>query len=982
MKWIAFYDTLFGNAVAELFLNKNFASTHNPSLSIIDDSGYDYYQHLLIDSASISVFSGQSFYTKTARMIYNGLQEYSIVNETYENLKNPLTTQQSSEETSDSENPSYSGTGNTSSDDQNNATCYSYWTDDSYLSYAVINITGPGENGTTTVLYQNTSYTIRSSGSFINKSWVNITLNASYINAGQINCNITVYDVAGGSNSTLIQFNVSDNTSPCFISVINEPNTDAGLDPNVQINITVNITEYANLSDVVLQYRNSSQPEWNTTNMSETGNNSYNYNYSANFTPTTEEVWQYRIFANDSEGNSYTTNITNLTVYYDWTWEHSPATFGMVPGGPLAENITLGNITINNTGDKPLNFTITSNWDNEDQIFFNNTAEGYSGFSFNLSPGSATNISVKVTAKSTERDDDLIITINALNSSASPDDNTTTATIISYSSGPFLLVIITEYPSSVTQGDIEITLKAQVQNKGNETATNTWLAWVLPSGWAVTSGSQNNTIDLIVDDIAQMQITVSIGNSAPTGTKTLTARAGCSENKTGSDATSTVVIAESGGDGDGDGDGYTPSQVAEMIIETILKGEETLSSLEAFEIVRGYNDSFPVTVKNTLYENATLYNVSMSVTGYLSQYLQVSPEIIDEILYNETKEFNVTITSPVYMKKGTYQLNITISGKIVGHLLEMNLTDNRFVTLIIHEVSVGEANNSIAEATELIDDLATAGFQITKISRLLEDAQNAFDDHDYESAKVFCEEIKTIKEKAILASNLIQQIADLIENDASSRPMDETQTILNLAIAAFEREDYEIAFERANNAMAAFSLEVKEFDILVFFFTYWWVILIGIVVATVAGIVLYRKMTIATITQKIRNLGREDNNIRKLIVQAQKNRFGDKKISAGEYQRVVTRHRKRLIEIKGAMTKLRHKRVRLLKTVELLRDLDRENIEIMDLVKGLQEDYFKNRTIVKSDYADQTKLYNERLAEIEGERLTLEMMQAKGENKL
>lgn len=781
MKWIAFYDTSLGDAVAELFLDKSFATTNNPSMSISDESAYEYYRHLIIDSTQTQVSSGSSFYTKTARMIYNGLQEYSIVNETYENLLNPLTTQQSSEETSDSENPSYSGTGNTSSDDQNNATCYSYWTDDSFLDYAAINITGPGGNGSTTVLYQNTSYTIRSSSSFTNRSWVNKSLNSSVLNAGQINCNITVYDVAGRSNSTVIQFNVSDNTSPCFDSVNNVPGTNADLDPTIQVNITANFTEYSNVSAVVLQYRNSSQSEWTNTSMNLSWNNSYNYNYSANFTPTTENVWQYRIYANDTSGNSNYSDITNLSVYYDWTWEHSLASFGIV-SGLLATNITLGNIRINNTGDMSLSFKITSNWDDKDQIFFNDTAEGYSGFSFNLSSGDSTNVSVNITAKSTERSDDLTITINALNISASPDDNTSTATIVSYASGPFLLVTITQYPSSVTQEETGIALTAQVQNKGNETATNPWLAWNLPSGWTVTSGSLNNTVEnLLVDEIAYNLVIVSIGSSASTGSKTLTASAGCSENKTGSDSVSVVVIAKSNGGnggGGGPGGGYTTQQVT-TIIETIIRGEKTLSSLEAFEIVRGYNDSFPVTVKNILVENANLYNVSMSVTGYLSQYLQVSPEMFDEILYNETKEFNVTIISPTYMKKGTYQLNISITGEIIGHLLEMNLTDNRFVTLVIHEVSKEEANSSIVEASWFIDDLSNVGFKTTKISRVLKSALEALEDHDYESAKELCDGIETMKENAFLAYDLINQIKNSIENNPS-RSLNETQAILNL----------------------------------------------------------------------------------------------------------------------------------------------------------------------------------------------------------
>ena len=403
-------------------------------------------------------------------------------------------------------------------------------------------------------------------------------------------------------------------------------------------------------------------------------------------------------------------------------------------------------------------------------------------------------------------------------------------------------------------------------------------------------------------------------------------------------------------------------------------------SLEAFELVRGYNDSFPVTVKNILVENANLFNVSMSVTGYLSQYLQINPEIFDEIPYNETKQFNVTIISPTYMKKGTYQLNISITGDIIGHLLEMNFTDNRFVTLVIHEVSREEANSSIMEASWFIDDLSNAGFKTTKISRILEDAQEALEDHDYESAKELCDGIETMKENAFLANDLINQVKNSIENNPS-RSFNETQAILNLAIAAFEREDYETAFLRAQDAMKAMELETREFDLAVFIFSYWWAILSSVIVATVVGVFLYQRIMVATITRRIRDLGREEENIGKLMVEAQKKRFDEKTISSGDYRRIMNRHQKRLTEIKSLGTKLRHKRVRLLKKGEILKDLDGESSSIMDLIKSLQENYFKKHVITKNAYDGHMKSYNERLAEIEDERLTLETMLAKGEKK-
>jgi hypothetical protein len=206
MTWIAFYNSMMADGAAEIFLNRSFAVTNIPSMEIFDLSSYELYRHLIISSQT-SVPAGSGFYTKTARMFYNGLQGFQPVNDTYNLLLNPLSASLGPETTSDSSPPSYSSTGNLSSNDSSNATVFSYWTDDSYLDYAIINITGNGVNGSGTSLYFNSSYQIRDGTSFLNESWVNATLAPGQFNAGEIRANITVFDVSGKSNSTIIQFN-------------------------------------------------------------------------------------------------------------------------------------------------------------------------------------------------------------------------------------------------------------------------------------------------------------------------------------------------------------------------------------------------------------------------------------------------------------------------------------------------------------------------------------------------------------------------------------------------------------------------------------------------------------------------------------------------------------------------------------------------------------------------------------------------------
>jgi len=118
-----------------------------------------------------------------------------------------------------------------------------------------------------------------------------------------------------------------------------------------------------------------------------------------------------------------------------------------------------------------------------------------------------------------------------------------------------------------------------------------------------------------------------------------------------------------------------------------------------------------------------------------------------------------------------------------------------------------------------------------------------------------------------------------------------------------------------------------------------------------------------------------------LIIDAQKKHFDEKTLSTKEYRQINKQHQKKLSEIKKLIAKLRHKRVKLMRSKDSLKDLDEENEEIIKIIKNLQKDYFQNHKITKKNYSDQLKSYYERISEIEAERFTLELMLAKGEKK-
>jgi hypothetical protein len=64
----------------------------------------------------------------------------------------------------------------------------------------------------------------------------------------------------------------------------------------------------------------------------------------------------------------------------------------------------------------------------------------------------------------------------------------------------------------------------------------------------------------------------------------------------------------------------------------------------------------------------------------------------------------------------------------------------------------------------------------------------------------------------------------------------------------------------------------------------------------------------------------------------------------------------------------------LLEPKEVIKSLNEENKEVIKIIKKLQEEYFNRRKITKKTYDQQIEMLNERLAEIEDERLKLEVL--------
>jgi len=868
---------------------------------------------------------------------------------------------------------SYNNTPLTPNDNQNVA-CYSHWNDTLGLSYAIIE-----ENATGSFV----NHTIALSGT---DDWGNYTINASTLEPGTVQCRAYANDTSGNLNLTSAWIFTVNDVAPPIMNISYTPNTADALDPGVLINISANVSDNVAVSVVKLQYKNSSDGSWNNYTMIKSG-----ATYYGNFTPTNADNYTFKVWANDSAGNINISSSTTVEVKYDTTWIVTPSSFSTV-SALLNENASLGTMLINVTGEYGLGFDLSYSPATV-SVYYNDTEP------FNLSSGVSKSILVTATAPSTESTTTIAIKIDAVNSSASPNFTYVNGTLIAYTDGPYLYVTIPTYPSSATQGDT-INISAQVKNIGSKDATGVWLKLSLPEDWTNSTGLNKSIGFLGVGETATHAMTATLGSSTAAGTIILNASSGCNEGKNASASVSVTVnstevvaeetVAEVITGGGGGGGGTIPAKPS---LNKIIAGEELFETEETFELVRGFSNSFPIKVTN-VFEEANLYNVSLSVEGYLSQYLKISPILISKINSGQSKEFTITITSPTYMKRGTYPLEFTITGNVVGvkisklpdnttikSYIKKELIEKRLVTLIIHEVSKEEAVINLGQAEKDLNDMLEAGFPVTKVNELLDKARVALKNKDYKTIKDIGEQIKEIRKNVFAANSLIKEVKAKIRlSEERGINVDEAKKLLNLAIAAFEREGFETAAKRAKDAQLTHLLLSKgRFNILWLLKNYWHLVLMSIIILSVSCIIVNKRLALTRIERKLEDLSNEEVTIDGLMKELQEKTFRKKEVSTTEYHKQMYNYEKRLSDIKKLRTNLISKRSGIIKISNEIERLKEEDREFIERTKKVQDAYYNKQTITSKSYKRSIEEYNLRRVEIEKAIAVLETKLTKRE---
>ena len=974
VKWLALTKTTDANGLAMVVVNNSSTRTISQSAFYAGDVSANYLFNRSLYNGTMA--TTDYFYSRNAYLIYDP-NDLELVNDTYTAFANPVSSSFGGEEQFSVSPPNYTNANYTpypSPNDTDNVTCFSFWE-------SLVNLFNY------TVSFNSSNYSINVTQSLSSQTtWVNFTANSTDLQAGNASCNITVYDGLGNSNYTFINFTVGDRKAPLFTSIANSPSATADLDPNVTINVSVNLTEFTNVSTVILYFNSTANATAVNITMNASSEGPHWFVYNASFTPYEEATYTYWIFANDTLGNSNNSTNTSLSVSYDWTWVHAPSTFDTVSAN-LSTNVSLVNLSINATGDRNITIKITSNFYDKTKIFYNGTAEG-TGYTFTANTSQPVYIEVNGTTRNTETNDQITITLTAQNSSASPAANNTTGTMLSLAGGPFLYMDFTSVPAAVVQGNSSVPITGRVTNYGNETATLVVFTWSLPSGWSIVSGSSSETFITIAPGASESStITASVSSTATTGNQVVTISTTSTENKNGS-ATATVLVVETGGGtsggttgstgGGGGGGGGTSQIVTTPVapkpkpVETQLTTEQKsqlFSTLESYELVRGKDSTFTLNITNPL--SSDIDNVTIAVSGYLYQYLKLDPPFIERIPAGQSRTVTIFIEAPTYFTEGTFTLNFDIGGISVSQsgntITTTEVKEKRTVELRILEMGRPDAAILMSEATSIRNQLMSEGLFHGEVEKLYETALSSYGDDRFGSLKAALDKIRDLKASGLAAKQQLAEFADKLSRaEAEDFPVEQSSRLYLLSLSAFERGDYANAMLRLGEAELTYALETREtFSLTLFINKYAAQIAMGAVLLAAVSLILFVDVRFWMMDNELSQLTSEEAIVLGLMKEVQGDYFERGKMSTSEYSSSVEQYEARLGKIVERKVELETLKKNYFNFKGRQARLGAEKARLEELIKQLQRDYLETGKVETHIYENRMKSYVTRLSEVE-----------------
>ncbi|MBI2057244.1 hypothetical protein HYT91_03245, partial [Candidatus Pacearchaeota archaeon] len=772
------------------------------------------------------------------------------------------------------------------------------------------------------------------------------------------------------------------------------------LDPNVLINVTVNISDSdSNFDSAILQWKNTSADWGNATNVTmrnSTAKGTYTI-LNASFTPTYEANYSFRIWANDTPGSSATSNVTNVSVFWDCTWT---ATSDLGSTAGWDENKRIGNIILNNTGDSShstgcsLDFRLTYDLP-EGRIYFDNIYYKPSS-TITLTPGNNKNVSVNASFLSETKSEDVIISTNELLSRTNVSQRNTTATVVSNQAGPYLFQKITSNPESVYLTAGNFSLEGYVRNlmgsttvNANNTAYNVTFNWTLPSGITNVSGTFKTNFTNITDsDLHYNNINASFSSLASTtsGVKTFYIYA-TGVNRTGSaiaeadgttllkksvnitflcyNVSDSVCVTSCGSSNDPDCTTSSPTSSSSGVSGggggnvgplTILG-----KSAAEYELVRGKEQSFELEIKNQYLGD--LENLKISVTGIDSKLIEISPSEINRIKGGSSKYLTIKIIAPSYFTEGSYKLDFSILGDLVSNKTKTPYIGRMNVDLFIIDIPRKEAVKMRDDSLAMVEQMNNANMSLKEVSVFYGALETSFEERKFSLVKENYIAIKKVYEDAFESLRLIEELyAGIKDAERRGISVSESKKLLYLGEVLFKRGDYSSSIKRLKEAQLTFALETKgEFNLL---FAVKnnplesFGVLLGAAILTLSSSLMVRYRLYK---RKLKMLLEEEKLLLELMKVVQRETFEKNHLSMEEYGQAMAQYESKLSKVIEDRIRTESKLAHLLRIKGKQTALNQEKNKLFVLVKDLQNDYLNKGKIETRVYENMIKIYSTRI---------------------
>jgi len=753
------------------------------------------------------------------------------------------------------------------------------------------------------------------------------------------------------------------------------PSSEDDIDPGVNVSVTGNVTDVSNVSAVVLQYKAPLAGTY--TNDSMDYNQATSLWENGTIITTISDIgnWSYRIWTNDTFGNSGPSQIFNMNVDWDKSWTlsviNSSGNFSEdlgVTSGFKGSVKTLGILIVNNTGDFSMNFDLESSPPTV-SITYNVTEP------FDLPAGNEKQIEVNATMPDTSNE--YPVTINVTSTGSSPPYVQVNATVLSYIGGPYIneTTEITDYPLSITQGG-SANFTAYVRNIGNETAFDVWLNWTFPSGWSITYGNMTNMIgNLSPQASATITITASAGSAAKAGAAIIWVNSS-SNGTAGGDFKSVSVNCNNNDNVCGVGCNYVTDDDCEPpdrdSVSTFIAGvleridpRIGISMPERINLVKGGSYNLTIDVSNPV-ENTNLTQITIGLDGYPETLLTARPSMISYIDYNMTKSFLLEIGVPSYIEEKDFLVSVTVKGigEYGGDTKYVESSEK--ILFMVHGVMENESLTWIKDAELAVEGLKNLNFSFEAVENILEDAKRAYSNLDFDAVKRFAQKVMDLQEKALRVSSLIGKLEMDIEAALKyGLTAEEATRMKDMAKSAFQRGDYKRAEERITAAITAYQLETKNIiPLMMFLYERWYVLLIFVFSMALVSFFTRKRLKIRSLERGLESLRDRKKSVKELIRNVQDDYFKKGSISKLDYNLRKGNYEKRLaslgseeikIATETALTKGGRKRESLLK----------EKGSIERRLKGIQHGYFELGKMGQGEYNESVKRLQAELAEVE-----------------